>query len=120
MARRPRTKQPSFFDQDVGLRAQRRHLEAQLEEAEYVMQRSHAAQLPFANAFWEAHRALESLHTKRDAGQPISKAELFAAYDARLHAGHAWYPSKTAFDDMQRWHRAVTRDLNAVREQIGK
>ena len=66
------------------------------------------AAAPFEHAFWGAHRALEIVCQEKDA---LTKDELFAAYDHRLHAGHAWHPFRQAVQQAESWLNSLQKEI---------
>jgi hypothetical protein len=63
---------------------------------------------PYADAFRLAHRELESAAANK---AELTREELFAAYDRRLHAGHAWHPHREAVRDAERWLAALQKEI---------
>ncbi len=62
---------------------------------------------PLEAAFWDAHRQLDAMPLQPE----TSKAERLAAYDARMHAGHAWHPSRSRLRDARRWIKAIMEEI---------
>lgn len=74
---------------------------------------------PYRLTFASAHAHLVHLHALRDSGEPIAKPMLFAAYDERVLAGHAWHPYRSQADDLAGWLKRLREDLKAVNKEIG-
>lgn len=100
------------------LYAQRRELVDQEEQAHRELLEAEEADGPFRRAFWEAHSVLAATYATQLKIGPHDKAELFAAYDARMLAGHAWNPHKQRLRDAERWHKAVLAELRYVNEAL--
>ena len=77
-----------------------------------------AMQDPFESAFRAAHNHLLHLHERRAAGADIGKAAIFAAYDHRMHAGHAWHPFRQRARDMTRWLGAIQKEIKALNAEM--
>lgn len=108
MAKRPRSR-----DNTLWLHAQR----LELIEAEALARQeqieAEVADAPHRVAFHEAHAALAAIYATT-----TDRAELFAAYDARMAAGHAWNPHRARLRDAERWHRAILAELRYVNEAL--
>ena len=79
-----------------------------------------AIQQPFANDFYRADRALRALWDIRHAGGSVDRTTMTDAYDARLHAGHAWNPSRTALKEADQWAANIEREINHLTKSSRK
>jgi hypothetical protein len=104
----------------ASLQTRRAALEQEVYHLEAAFAEAHAAQQPFAHRYQDACAALADLLDDRAQGVVVSKAELLAAYDARLAAGHAWQPSRAIANDLGRRLAEARRELQAIIEEIGR
>jgi hypothetical protein len=109
---RPRTKAAQLREAE-----KRRDLAyASLPKAVAEISQAKDAAEPFARAFWHAHAALELA----SGGQtPLTKDQLFAAYDLRLEAGHAWWPHRRRLDDAAAWLKALQKEIKECDALLG-
>jgi hypothetical protein len=70
---------------------------------------------PHIVAFQEADEGLPTLHRAREYGLYVSKAQMLAAYDARLAAGHAAYPYQRKIEELECWLAELQRGLARLR-----
>ena len=59
----------------------------------YALGHARDAAAPYEHAFWAAHRDLEDACARK---AELTKDQLFAFYDRRMEAGHAWHPFRQA------------------------
>lgn len=107
--------QSSKRDGSGSLKEQAEVLYADLLAARSLVLQRAASATPYENAFQEAHAAL--LNANRAS---LTKPQLFALYDARMHAGHAWNPHRKRLKDAQAWGKAIMSDLQAINQAIGE
>ena len=124
-SRRTRRAQADFFGREPGpsLADQEEALQAQLFIAEDLLAKATRAHAPFLAAIEHARWRLEALHARRREAQSkaaVSKAEMLAAYDARMHAGHAGHPTASKQADADRWVKLLRRELHIVLEARGR
>jgi cellobiose-specific phosphotransferase system component IIA len=81
------------------------------ERAALAVEAAEQALQPFSDAFWAAHGEVARMLAERAGGEPVTKPEIFAAYDTRLLAGHARHPYRRALDEARNWQRAVEMEL---------
>lgn len=94
-------------------------LENEMMQATQEYEAAHAVEMPYARAFWAAHRWLEELHQSRSDGTPVSKTEMMDAYDRKMWAGHAWHPHREKAEELHTWLKAIRRELTAVNKELG-
>lgn len=101
------------------LRENAKRLELEMMEAERLFSAARQRSAPFENAFWAAHRNLESLWDLRNTGRLVNKVEMLKAYDERVFSGHKWHPYKSECRNLEIWLKAIRKELIAVNKEIG-
>jgi len=89
-----------------------------MEEARLEIRRWSSEAIRLEAAFKSADTELREAIVRRD-GAAV-RYTVFDYYDARLAAGHAWYPFKTKLADAMRWHKACLDEATAINKELGK
>ena len=69
-------------------------------------------------AFRQAHDDLAETYEMHARGT-LTKEALFAAYDRRLLAGHAWHPHREAYRTAKAWFDAIQEEIELANLELG-
>ena len=101
-----------------GIREALALLYGQAEDTRHQVDVAAAMQDPFESAFRAADATLRHMHQRRDVGADIARADMFAAYDRRMWAGHAWHPHRERLRDMNRWLKAIQKEITEMNVEL--
>lgn len=104
-------------EKETGLRQRLAKIYEQLEEAHSEVERHKPISDHLGQIFREADTALRAAHASRLLkGEPMN---LFPFYDARVAAGFAWNPHRTALNTALSWRKSIMDEAKMLNKELG-